>query len=96
MIDFNVRNYKLIMTCLFFQTSLAGGDVTVALLLTVTTNTLGVVTVPLMATWLVSVKNVKIDEVSLLVKLLCTVLVPLIVSLQSCFIFIMYIVNFEH
>ena len=59
---------------------------TLALLLTVTTNILGVVTVPLLATWLVSVKNVKINAVSLLIKLTCTVLVPLIVS--DIFIFL--------
>ena len=53
---------------------------TLALLLTVTTNTFGVVSVPLLATWLVSVKNVKVNTVSLLVKLTCSVLVPLIVS----------------
>ncbi len=59
---------------------------TLALLLTVTTNILGVVTVPLLATWLVSVKDVKINAVSLLIKLTCTVLVPLIVS--DIFIFL--------
>lgn len=63
-----------------FQVSLAGGDVPVALLLTVTTNMLGVVTVPLLAMWLVSVKGVQISAVTLLIKLSGTVLVPLIVS----------------
>ena len=53
---------------------------TLALLLTVTTNIFGVVSVPLLATWLVSVKGVKINAVSLLVKLACSVLIPLIVS----------------
>ena len=64
------------------QTSLAGGDVTLALLLTVTTNTLGVLYVPLLAKLLVSVNNVQIDAISLLVKLISTLLVPLLVSLM--------------
>ncbi|XP_028410176.1 probable sodium/metabolite cotransporter BASS4, chloroplastic [Dendronephthya gigantea] len=63
--------------------SLAGGDVPIALLLTVTTNILGVVTVPLLATWLVSVKGVKISAVTLLIKLAITVLIPLVVGKVS-------------
>ena len=53
------------------------------MLLTVTTNILGVVTVPVLATWLVSIKDVKINAITLLIKLVCTVLVPLIVR---CFV----------
>ena len=53
---------------------------TLALLLTVMANIFGVVSVPLLATWLVSVKGVKINAVSLLIKLFCSVLIPLIVS----------------
>jgi predicted Na+-dependent transporter len=56
----------------------------------VATNILGVVTVPLLATWLVSVKDVKINTVSLLIKLTSTVLIPLIVS--YIFIFLHYFI----
>lgn len=61
-------------------TSLAGGDVTLAILLTVTTNTLGVLFVPLSAKLLVSVSNVKIDIISLLAKLISTLLIPLLIG----------------
>ena len=60
--------------------TIAKGDVTLGILLTVTSNILGVFIVPLMAKWLLTVKHVQLDMVNLLAKLLGTALAPLLVS----------------
>eukprot|EP00903_Cladosiphon_okamuranus_P008764 g8396.t1 len=59
----------------------AGGNDALALLLTVTTNLLGVVTVPFFVKVVIRAGNdAKIDAVELLVKLIITVLVPLVIG----------------
>jgi predicted Na+-dependent transporter len=52
-----------------------------ALMTTVVCNLMAVFTVPLMIKWLMSFEGVKIDVVQLLLKLILTVLLPLLVSL---------------
>ncbi|CAM9474110.1 unnamed protein product [Pylaiella littoralis] len=59
----------------------AGGNDALALLLTVTTNLLGVVTVPFFVQLVIKAgEDASIDPVSLLIKLIVTVLVPLVVG----------------
>lgn len=58
----------------------AGGNDALALLLTVTTNLLGVVTVPFFVKAVVKSGDASIDGVSLLVKLIINVLIPLVVG----------------
>ena len=59
----------------------AGGNSTLALLLTVICNMTSVFTAPPMISWLMKFKGVKLDFVQLLIKLVLTVLLPLVVSL---------------
>ncbi|KXJ17867.1 putative sodium/metabolite cotransporter BASS4, chloroplastic [Exaiptasia diaphana] len=58
----------------------AGGNAALALMTTVVCNLMAVFTVPLMIKWLMSFEGVKIDIVNLLVKLILTVLLPLLVG----------------
>ncbi|XP_031555753.1 probable sodium/metabolite cotransporter BASS4, chloroplastic isoform X1 [Actinia tenebrosa] len=58
----------------------AGGNAALALMTTVICNLMAVFTVPLMIKWLMSFEGVKIDIVQLLIKLILTVLVPLLVG----------------
>ena len=60
--------------------STAKGSVALALLLTVTSNLLGVLTVPFMLALLLSVDGVAIDPIPLLFKLTATILMPLAVG----------------
>ena len=62
------------------QTGQAGGAVALSVMLTVFCNLAAVFTVPPLVAWIVAFKNVKLDPVALLIKLILTVLLPLLVS----------------
>ena len=68
--------------CSFFfqQTAQAGGAVALSVMLTVVCNLAAVFTVPPLVSWIIAFENVKLDPVKLLVKLVLTVLLPLLVS----------------
>ena len=50
-----------------------------SVMLTVICNLASVFTVPPLVTWIIEFKNVKLDAVTLLIKLILTVLLPLLV-----------------
>ncbi|EDO43375.1 predicted protein, partial [Nematostella vectensis] len=58
--------------------SQAGGNATLALVTTIVCNLMAVFTLPVMMKWLMSFEGVKLDAINLLVKLLLTVLLPLV------------------
>ena len=51
-----------------------------SVMLTVVCNLAAVVTVPPLVSWIIAFENVKLDPVKLLIKLVLTVLLPLLVS----------------
>jgi len=53
--------------------------VALSVMLTVICNLASVFTVPPLVTWIIEFKNVKLDAVTLLIKLILTVLLPLLV-----------------
>jgi len=62
------------------MTGQAGGAVALSVMLTVICNLASVFTVPPLVTWIIEFKNVKLDAVTLLIKLILTVLLPLLVG----------------
>ena len=72
-----------ILTISFFslkqQTAQAGGAVALSVLLTVFYNLAAVFTVPPLVAWIINFENVRLDPVKLLIKLVLTVLLPLLV-----------------
>ncbi|XP_032240882.2 probable sodium/metabolite cotransporter BASS4, chloroplastic [Nematostella vectensis] len=60
--------------------SQAGGNATLALVTTIVCNLMAVFTLPVTMKWLMSFEGVKLDAINLLVKLLLTVLLPLVVG----------------
>ncbi|KAJ7360594.1 hypothetical protein OS493_015702 [Desmophyllum pertusum] len=61
-------------------TAQAGGAVAISVMLTVFCNLAAVFTVPPLLSWIIAFENVKLDPVQLLIKLLLTVLLPLLVG----------------
>jgi len=61
-------------------TAQAGGAVALSVMLTVVCNLAAVFTVPPLVSWIIAFENVKLDSVKLLIKLVLTVLLPLLVS----------------
>jgi len=61
-------------------TGQAGGAVALSVMLTVFCNLAAVFTVPPLVAWIVAFKNVRLDPVALLIKLILTVLLPLLVG----------------
>lgn len=61
------------------QTAQAGGAVALSVLLTVFCNLAAVFTVPPLVAWIINFENVRLDPVKLLIKLVLTVLLPLLV-----------------
>ena len=61
------------------QTAQAGGAVALSVLLTVFYNLAAVFTVPPLVAWIINFENVRLDPVKLLIKLVLTVLLPLLV-----------------
>ena len=61
------------------QTGQADGAVALSVMLTVICNLAAVFTVPPLVAWIVDFKNVKLDPINLLIKLVLTVLLPLLV-----------------
>ena len=70
---------KILIVFLFQQTGQAGGAVALSVMLTVICNLSAVFTVPPLVAWMIDFENVKLDPVKLLVKLILTVLLPLLV-----------------
>ncbi|KAL9974287.1 hypothetical protein ACROYT_G011304 [Oculina patagonica] len=58
----------------------AGGAVALAVMLTVISNVTAVFTIPPLITWIIAFDNVQIDPIKLLIKLILTVLPPLLVG----------------
>ena len=71
--------YYFIFFSLKQQTAQAGGAVTLSVLLTVFYNLAAVFTVPPLVAWIINFENVRLDPVKLLIKLMLTVLLPLLV-----------------
>lgn len=61
------------------QTAQAGGAVALSVLLTVFCNLAAVFTVPPLVAWIINFEDVRLDPVKLLIKLVLTVLLPLLV-----------------
>ncbi|CAH3154187.1 unnamed protein product [Pocillopora meandrina] len=61
-------------------TAQAGGAVALSVLLTVFCNLAAVFTVPPLVAWIINFENVRLDPVKLLIKLVLTVLLPLLVG----------------
>lgn len=61
------------------QTAQAGGAVALSVMLTVFCNLAAVFTVPPLVAWIIAFEDVKLDAIALLVKLVLTVLLPLLV-----------------
>jgi len=62
------------------MTGQAGGAVALSVMLTVICNLAAVFTVPPLVVWIIEFKNVRLDAVALLIKLILTVLLPLLVG----------------
>ncbi|KAL9974288.1 hypothetical protein ACROYT_G011305 [Oculina patagonica] len=58
----------------------AGGAVALAVMLTVISNITAVFTIPPLITWIIAFDNVQLDPIKLLIKLILTVLPPLLVG----------------
>lgn len=71
------------MNIFFQQTAQAGGAVALSVMLTVFCNLAAVFTVPPLVSWIIAFENVKLDPVQLLVKLILTVLLPLLVGITK-------------
>ena len=61
------------------QTAQVGGAIALSVLLTVFCNLAAVFTVPPLVAWIINFENVRLDPVKLLIKLVLTVLLPLLV-----------------
>lgn len=61
-------------------TGQAGGNVGLAVLLTVASNVIAVFTIPLMLSWLANFNGIELDIGELIVKLMYQVLAPLVVG----------------
>ena len=70
---------KFLFFSLKQQTAQAGGAVALSVLLTVFYNLAAVFTVPPLVAWIINFENVRLDPVKLLIKLMLTVLLPLLV-----------------
>lgn len=67
------------------QVNQLGGNYALAVLLTVVCNVIGIFTVPPLMSWLLaSETKVKLDIVNMLIKMLLTLLLPLLVRPSYC------------
>ncbi len=81
----SLKNYDIVLSLMLLftlslQSAQAGGAVALAVMLTVISNITAVFTVPPLITWIIAFDNVRLDPFKLLIKLILTVLPPLLVS----------------